>query len=64
MKKVIWSVFAAAASAGGAALMVRLARRIWRNATGELPPEVPWWSRLLVAGPVGAGITRALKPTT
>jgi len=63
MKKVAWTVIIATASAGGAALAARLAHRVWCLATGEPPPNIPWWSRWLVGAPVTAGVNRAIQPS-
>jgi hypothetical protein len=62
MKRVTWTILAAAMSAAAAALAARAARAIWSSATGERPPQVPWWGRLLVAGPVTAGVSKAINP--
>ncbi|HUQ03274.1 MAG TPA: hypothetical protein VM261_12315 [Kofleriaceae bacterium] len=61
MKKIAWTITMAMASAAGAALAGRAAGMVWRMATNEAPPEMPWWARWLVARPIKAGVGGAIS---
>jgi hypothetical protein len=62
MKRVTWTIMIVAMSTAAAALASRAARSLWSGATGEQPPEVPWWAKLFVAGPIAAGVSKAINP--
>ena len=62
MKKLLWTVLAAAASAGAAALAVRGLRVIWIRVMREPPPERPWWARKLIASPLHGQIRKRVEP--
>lgn len=64
MKKLIWTVLAAAVSSISAAYALRALDRMWRRTTGETPPEMPTWARFLVARPLKRQVTERVHPDT
>jgi hypothetical protein len=59
-KRILWTITVSLASAAGAALAGRAVDKLWRTATHETPPDMPWWARWLVAKPVRLGVSGAL----
>jgi len=62
MRRLVWTALAMTVSATAAGLAVRALDRLWQRVTGEPPPPIATWARLLGARLVRRPISQRLYP--